>query len=80
MNKGFEAIEIMHLFGLGHKAIEILIHPQSIVHSAVEFLDGSVLAQMAPAGHAAAHPVRPHLPRARRRASSRGSIWPRSAG
>ena len=48
MNKGFEAIEIMHLFGLGHRAIEILIHPQSIVHSAVEFCDGSVLAQMAP--------------------------------
>jgi len=48
MNKGFEAIEIMHLFGLGHRAIEILIHPQSIVHSAVEFCDGSVLAQLAP--------------------------------
>jgi 1-deoxy-D-xylulose-5-phosphate reductoisomerase len=48
MNKGFEAIEIMHLFGLGHRAIEILIHPQSIVHSAVEFRDGSVLAQLAP--------------------------------
>ncbi|MCX5793992.1 MAG: 1-deoxy-D-xylulose-5-phosphate reductoisomerase [Elusimicrobia bacterium] len=48
MNKGFETIEIMHLFGLGHKAIEIVIHPQSIVHSAVEFSDGSVLAQMAP--------------------------------
>jgi 1-deoxy-D-xylulose-5-phosphate reductoisomerase len=48
MNKGFEAIEIMHLFGLGHQAVEIVIHPQSIVHSAVEFCDGSVLAQMAP--------------------------------
>jgi 1-deoxy-D-xylulose-5-phosphate reductoisomerase len=48
MNKGFESIEIMNLFGLGHQAIEIVIHPQSIVHSAVEFCDGSVLAQMAP--------------------------------
>ena len=46
MNKGFEAIEIMHLFGLGHEAIEIVIHPQSIVHGLVEFTDGSLLAQM----------------------------------
>ncbi len=46
MNKGFESIEIMNLFGLKHSQIEILIHPQSIIHSAVEFSDGSVLAQM----------------------------------
>ena len=46
MNKGFEAIEIAHLFGLKMEQIEILIHPQSILHSAVEMLDGSVLAQM----------------------------------
>ena len=64
MNKGFEAIEIMHLFGLGHEAIEIVIHPQSIVHSAVEFSDGAVLAQMAPPDmrlpiqHALAYPER----------------------
>jgi 1-deoxy-D-xylulose-5-phosphate reductoisomerase len=48
MNKGFESIEIMHLFGLRHRDIDILVHPQSIVHSAVEFRDGSVLAQLAP--------------------------------
>jgi 1-deoxy-D-xylulose-5-phosphate reductoisomerase len=46
MNKGFEAIEIMNLFDLDVSQIEIVIHPQSVVHSAVEFADGSVLAQM----------------------------------
>ncbi len=46
MNKGFESIEIMNLFGLNYSQIEILIHHQSIIHSAVEFTDGSVLAQM----------------------------------
>jgi 1-deoxy-D-xylulose-5-phosphate reductoisomerase len=48
MNKGFEAIEIMNLFGLKHSQIEIIIHPQSIVHSAVEFSDGAILAQLSP--------------------------------
>ncbi|HAM35934.1 MAG TPA: 1-deoxy-D-xylulose-5-phosphate reductoisomerase [Elusimicrobia bacterium] len=48
MNKGFESIEIMNLFGLGRDQVEIVIHPQSIVHSCVEFSDGSVLAQMSP--------------------------------
>lgn len=48
MNKGFESIEIMNLFGLKLSQIEIVIHPQSIIHSAVEFKDGSVLAQMSP--------------------------------
>ena len=46
MNKGFESIEIMNLFGLNYSQIEIVIHHQSIIHSAVEFSDGSVLAQM----------------------------------
>ena len=46
MNKGFESIEIMNLFGLKRSQIEIMIHPQSIIHSAVEFTDGSVLAQL----------------------------------
>jgi 1-deoxy-D-xylulose-5-phosphate reductoisomerase len=46
MNKGFEAIEIMNLFDLKLEQVEIVIHPQSIIHSAVEFTDGSVLAQM----------------------------------
>jgi 1-deoxy-D-xylulose-5-phosphate reductoisomerase len=46
MNKGLEAIEAHHLFGVPMDKIEIVIHPQSIVHSLVEFLDGSILAQL----------------------------------
>ncbi len=46
MNKGLEFIEAMHLFSMPPEAIEILVHRQSIVHSAVEFADGSVIAQM----------------------------------
>ncbi|MFH1619133.1 MAG: 1-deoxy-D-xylulose-5-phosphate reductoisomerase [bacterium] len=46
MNKGLEAIEIMNLFSLPLSKIKILLHPQSIIHSAVEFPDGSVMAQM----------------------------------
>jgi len=45
MNKGLEFIEAMHLFGALPDNITVLIHPQSIVHSMVEFADGSVLAQ-----------------------------------
>ncbi len=46
MNKGFEVIEAHHLFGLNVDQIEIAVHPQSIVHSMVEFPDGSMLAQL----------------------------------
>lgn len=46
MNKGFEAIEMSWLFGVPLEDIQIVIHPQSIVHSMVEFADGSVKAQM----------------------------------
>ena len=46
MNKGFEAIEMSWLFGVPLEDIEIVIHPQSIVHSMVEFADGSVKAQL----------------------------------
>jgi len=46
MNKGLELIEAHHLFGLPSDRIEVLIHPQSVVHSLVEFIDGSVLAQL----------------------------------
>ena len=46
MNKGLELIEAHHLFGLGQERIEILVHPESIVHSLVAFRDGSVLAQL----------------------------------
>jgi 1-deoxy-D-xylulose-5-phosphate reductoisomerase len=46
MNKGLELIEAHYLFGLPSGRIDVLIHPQSVVHSLVEFLDGSVLAQL----------------------------------
>ncbi len=46
MNKGLEVIEAHHLFGLPETRIEILVHPQSVVHSMVAYSDGSVLAQM----------------------------------
>lgn len=46
MNKGFESIEIMNLFNLPEQKVQVVIHPQSIIHSAVEFNDGAILAQM----------------------------------
>ena len=46
MNKGFEVIEAKWLFGVPAEKIQVLIHPQSIVHSAVQFCDGSVKAQL----------------------------------
>jgi len=46
MNKGFEVIEAKWLFGVGAEQIQVLVHPQSIVHSAVQFMDGSVKAQL----------------------------------
>tara|TARA_B100000902_G_C27316685_1_gene921761 strand:+ start:1932 stop:3098 length:1167 start_codon:yes stop_codon:yes gene_type:complete len=46
MNKGFELIEAFWLFGLSEKDIDIIIHPESIIHSLVEFVDGSVKAQL----------------------------------
>src|SRR5690606_15690607 len=46
MNKGLEVIEAHHLFGLPAARIDVVVHPQSIVHSMVEYVDGSVLAQL----------------------------------
>ncbi len=46
MNKGLEVIEAHHLFGVAGDRIEVLVHPQSLVHSLVEFVDGSTLAQL----------------------------------
>ena len=46
LNKGFEVIEAMHLYGAAAEQIEVLVHRESIVHSMVEFADGAVLAQM----------------------------------
>jgi 1-deoxy-D-xylulose-5-phosphate reductoisomerase len=46
MNKGFEVIEAKWLFDLKLNQIQVLIHPQSIIHSMVQFVDGSIKAQM----------------------------------
>jgi 1-deoxy-D-xylulose-5-phosphate reductoisomerase len=48
MNKGLEVIEAHYLFGVPEENIEILVHPQSLVHGMVEWVDGSITAQMAP--------------------------------
>jgi len=46
MNKGLEVIEAHHLFGMDYDQIDVVIHPQSVVHSLVEFVDGATMAQM----------------------------------
>ena len=46
MNKGLEVIEAHHLFSMPYEKIQVVVHPQSIVHSAVEYVDGSVIAQL----------------------------------
>ena len=64
MNKGLEVIEAFHLFGLPLNKIDVLIHPQSIMHSIVEFVDGSFLAQLSqpdmrgPIAYALSYPER----------------------
>lgn len=64
MNKGFEVIEATWLFDLPPERIEVVIHPQSVVHAMVEYHDGSVLAQMGvpdmriPIGYALSYPER----------------------
>ncbi len=69
MNKGLEIIEAHHLFGLPYARIEVVIHPQSVVHSLVEYVDGSQIAQLGPTdmrlaiAYALSHPDRwPLLP------------------
>lgn len=67
MNKGFEVIEAKWLFGVKADQIEVLVHPQSIVHSAVQFADGAVKAQLGvpdmrlPIQYAFSYPDRLHL-------------------
>ena len=46
MNKGLEIIEAHHLFNMAYEDIEVVIHPQSVIHSAIEYKDGSVIAQL----------------------------------
>ncbi len=68
MNKGLELIEAYHLFGLRTDQLDVLVHPQSLVHGLVEYIDGSVLAQLGsadmrvPIAHALAWPDRIFTP------------------
>ena len=48
MNKGFEVIEACHLFGFSPDEVDVVVHPQSVIHALVEYRDGSVIAQMCP--------------------------------
>jgi 1-deoxy-D-xylulose-5-phosphate reductoisomerase len=71
MNKGLELIEAHHLFALPPEQLDVVVHPQSIVHGLVEFRDGSVIAQLGspdmriPISHCLAWPVRMETPAAR---------------
>jgi 1-deoxy-D-xylulose-5-phosphate reductoisomerase len=64
MNKGLEVIEAHELFGVPYDAIDVVVHPQSIIHSMVEYADGAVMAQLSlpdmrlPIGYALAYPDR----------------------
>ena len=71
MNKGLELIEAHHLFALAPEELDVVVHPQSIIHGLVEFRDGSVIAQLGspdmriPISHCLAWPVRMETPAAR---------------
>ena len=64
MNKGFEVIEAHHLFSMPMEKIDVIVHPQSVIHSMIEFEDGAVLAQLGapdmrvPIGYAMGYPAR----------------------
>ena len=68
MNKGLEVIEAHELFGVGYDSIDVVVHPQSIVHSMVEFTDGATVAQLSepdmrlPIAYALAYPDRSTVP------------------
>lgn len=68
MNKGLEVIEAFHLFPVSAKQIDVLVHPQSVIHSMVQYMDGSVLAQLGspdmrtPIAYSLAWPERMHAP------------------
>ncbi len=80
MNKGLEVIEAHYLFGFGADEIEVLIHPQSVVHSMVAYRDGSVLAQLGspdmrtPIAHTLAWPGRMDAPSERLDLAERGAL------
>ncbi|HYM31940.1 MAG TPA: 1-deoxy-D-xylulose-5-phosphate reductoisomerase [Candidatus Cybelea sp.] len=80
MNKGLELIEAAHLFPVSEDRIDVLIHPQSVVHSMVSYIDGSVLAQLGspdmrtPIAYALGWPKRVRAPAARLDLAALGSL------
>lgn len=80
MNKGLELIEARYLFDMPGEQLDVLVHPQSVVHSLVEYTDGSVLAQMAspdmrtPIAYALGYPSRIAAPAPRLDLARRGSL------
>jgi 1-deoxy-D-xylulose-5-phosphate reductoisomerase len=80
MNKGLELIEAFHLFPVKVEQIEVVVHPQSVIHSLVAYVDGSVLAQLGhpdmrtPIAYALAWPDRMQTPAPRLRLSDVGSL------
>lgn len=80
MNKGLELIEAHHLFPVGADQLDVLVHPQSVIHSLVEYVDGSVLAQLGtpdmriPIAYTLAYPERMATPCARLDLAAIGSL------
>jgi len=75
MNKGLEVIEARWLFDVAPEQVQIVVHPQSIVHSMVEYIDGSVIAQLGVADMGVPIPTPSAIPSAGRRRPP-GSICP----
>ena len=86
MNKGLELIEAHHLFALAPEMLDVVVHPQSIIHGLVEFRDGSVIAQLGspdmriPISHCLAWPVRMETPGGAARSRPGGDADLRGAG
>lgn len=80
MNKGFEVIEAHHIFGVSYGQLDVVIHPQSIIHSMVVFHDGAVIAQCGlpdmelPIQYALSHPARLPFPGKRLQLAEIGSL------
>ena len=79
MNKGFEVIEAHHLFGVAYERIDVVVHPQSIVHSLIDLNDGAQLAHLGlpdmrvPISYALHYPERADVDRAARSTSPRSA-------
>ena len=80
MNKGLEVMEAHHLFGTPYERIEVVVHPQSLIHGLISSSDGAMLAHMGPPDMRDRDLLRAARRRERRRCRSSRWIWRRSAG